>query len=418
MNGQDWPFLSRVHSRFSRLSFLLLSAGSGAFAQAPLLQDGASALRQARLDWAQGQPPLEPSPLPSFEVGWGGAGADGVYAPLLQGEGLGPGLPGWGLGLQGRYVRGGWSFSATLLGLRDHASTRGFLHRGALAYQWESGWRLALEQSPFDWGVGLLDGELLGASARAFPRLSLSTGEAAVFGTQWRLEAFAGQLDSAPPSPGQVSGGDRRRLDGALLRGRLGGWAELGLGTLSLGGPGTPGEPRLRQSLLEAKVRIPALARALSAQGASLQVSRSAAPADSALAWTPARNLANLLVVWDGWDLGAEYAEATPAGTRLPAGFSSHGDPLGDAHWRQLTTRSLALGMPLFLEGQGRLRLARATAPPDRAGGSAWFLQAEAQWRTPIGRAGASVASLRRDSAALGPHWGWSFSAFQSFRVF
>ena len=38
-------------------------------AQAPLLQDGAAALRQARLDWTLGQAPQEPSSLPSFEVG-------------------------------------------------------------------------------------------------------------------------------------------------------------------------------------------------------------------------------------------------------------------------------------------------------------------------------------------------------------
>lgn len=402
-----------------------------------MLQDGTSALRQARLDWAQGQPPLEPSPLPSFEVGWGGAGADGIYTPLPQGEGLGSALQGWGLGLQGRYVHGGWSVSVTLLGLRDHASTRGLLHRAALAYQGESGWRLALEQTPFDWGGGLLGGGLLDGSSRSFPRLSLSTPETGILGVRWRVETFAGRLETTPAVPEWISdrqarlaaraaGQDpgRPRLDGALLRGRLGDWAELGLGALSLGGPGGPS--RRSQSLVEAKIRIPALARALGAQGASLQVSRSAAAEGSALAWTPARNLANLLIVWDGWDLGAEYAAAAPAPAgpspeaRLLAGFSSHGDPLGDGYWRQWTTRSLALGMPLFLEGQGRIRLTRATAPPeDRPGGSAaWFLQAEAQWRTSTGRLGASLASLRQEPGAQGPHWGWSFSVFQSFRVF
>ncbi len=144
-----------------------------------MLQDGAAALRQARLDWTLGQSPLEPSSMPSFELGWGGAASEGAYAPLVGGEGLGTGTRGWGLGLQGRYVRNGWSVSATALALRDHGHTLGVLQRAALAYQTASGWRMALEQTPVAWGSGLNGGDLFGDASRGFARLSLATPEAA-----------------------------------------------------------------------------------------------------------------------------------------------------------------------------------------------------------------------------------------------
>ncbi|WLT33232.1 hypothetical protein [Geothrix sp. PMB-07] len=431
MKGGQWPLL-------------LAFAVSEAFAQAPLLQDGATALRQARLDWAQGQRPLEPSSVPSLEVGWGGAGSDGLYAPLLDGEGMGHGSQGWGLGLQGRYVRGGWSFAFTALGLRDHGSTRGTLHRAALAYQTESGWRVALEQAPFDWGVSLLGGELLGAQTRAFPRLSLITPEASILETTWRLETFIGRLESAAPIPQWAADRNaglaartaglvltRPQLQGAMLRMQAAGLLELGLGAISLEGETEPSGPRVKhtQALVEAKVRIPLLAQTLHARGATFQFSRSATPEGQALALNPARNLANLQLVWDGWDVGAEYAgPARPvhpisAGPFLQpttlAGFSSHGDPLGDAYWRQAITRTVALGTPFFLEGQSHVRLIRATASLDQpCGPAAWFLQVEAQWRTSNGRLGASLASLRQEPATQGPRWGWSFSIFQAFRVF
>jgi hypothetical protein len=77
------------------------------------------------------------------------------------------------------------------------------------------------------------------------------------------------------------------------------------------------------------------------------------------------------------------------------------------------------LGLPLFLEGQGRLKAVRATAALDHpAGGGSWFLQSEAQWRTPMGRVGASVASRRSEFPGRDARWGWAFSLFQSFRVF
>lgn len=413
-------------------------------AQAPMLQDGATALRQARLDWTLGQTPLGPSSMPSFEVGLGGAGSDGAYAPLLGGEGLGTGTRGWGLGLQGRYTRGGWSFSATALALRDQRHTFGVLQRAALAYQTESGWRAALEQTPFAWGSGLNGGDLLGDASRSFPRLSLATPEAALPLGHWRVEAFAGRLERDRPIPqwlpdhdarlqARAAGLDLQRpiLWGGLVRTAFGSRVETTFGAMTMEGGrdaqdnAAPSAAARTTTLAELRLRLPELARLLRARGASATLSRSAAPENRSLSWTPARDLGGLQLVWEGWDLGLEYAGGAPRATVSStesshlAGFSAHGDPLGPAFGREATTRTVELGLPLFLEGQGRLRAVRARAPLDQPTGAAsWFLQGEAQWRTPTGRAGASVATRRNELPGAQAHWGWSFTAFQAFRVF
>jgi len=409
-----------------------------------MLQDAAAALRQARLDWTLGQTPLGPSSMPSFEVGWGGASSEGGYAPLVGGEGLGTGTQGWGLGLQGRYTRGGWSFSATALALRDRGHTLGVLQRAALAYQTESGWRMALEQAPFAWGSGLNGGDLLGDAARSFPRLSLATPEAALPLGRWRLEAFAGRLERDRPIPewlpdrdarleARAAGFDLHRplLWGGLVRTAFGSRVETTFGAVTMeGGHGArghaaPATAARTMTLLELRLRLPELARLLRARGASATLSRSAAPDNRSLAWTPARNLGGLQLVWEGWDLGLEYGGATPraaVSSTEPshlAGFSTHGDPLGPAFGREAITRTVELGLPLFLEGQGRLRFVRVTAPLDHpAGAASWFLQGEAQWRTPTGRAGTSLATRRNEWPGTQSRWGWSFAAFQVFRVF
>jgi len=405
-------------------------------AQAPMAQDGASANREARMEWLQGQMPLGPSSMPSLEVGWGGSSSDPRYAPLLGGEGLGHGARGWGIGLQGRYVSGGWTMSATLLGLRNHGSTQGLLHRAALAYQPDSGWRVALEQAPFAWGSSLLGGELLGDAARAFPRLSLATPPVPFLKATWRLEAFHGRLEADPVIP--VWAGDRPlrqtardaildqgrpTIQGARLRVNVGSLVEAGLGAVALRG-GAAQEPTRTQSLLEAKVRLPFLAEALRARGAALHASRSASPDGSAPTLASARSLVGGQVVWDAWDLGLEVAGAaplTPLQNRSvpPAGFSTHGDALGDAYWRTWSTRTMTVGLPLFLEGRGRFLALRATTSAAQPGPSAaWFLQVEGQWRTSTGRLGASLASLRQEHGPAGVHWGWTASLFQAFRVF
>ncbi|MCM2250705.1 MAG: capsule assembly Wzi family protein [Geothrix sp.] len=427
-----------------RITAVGLMAVPAAWAQAPLLQDGAAALRQAQTAWTLGEPPLPPLSLPSFEVGLGGAESGGLYAPLNGGEGLGQGIQGWGLGLQGRYVQGGWSLSATVLGLRRHDHTSGLLHRAALAYQGESGWRVALEQGPMAWGSGLNGGELMGAAARPFPRVSLATPELELPFGRWRAEAFAGRLEWNRPIQAdaadreariaaQASGMDLRRPDlyGGILRAAFGTQVEASLGAAAMTGgrdargQAAPAAAQRTAALAELKVRVPALASFTRAQGASLHLSRSAAPLDRSLTLGPGRNLAGLRLVWEGWDLGLEYAgapsrtaPAPPTGPTYLADFSTHGDPLGSAFGSGAATRTAELGLPLFLEGRGRLKVVRAASSLDPARGDSWYLQTEAQWRTPTGRIGASLASRRNRAPAPEGRWGWALSVFQAFRVF
>lgn len=435
----------RAHSRVSRMLFFILSAVPFASAQAPMLLDGAAALRQARLDWTLGQVPLGPSSMPSLEVGLGGAGSEGAYTPLVGGEGLGTGTRGWGLGLQGRYTRDGWFFSVTALALRDQGRSLGALQRVAVAYRTDSDWRLALEQAPLAWGSGLNGGDLLGDSARPFARLSLGTPSLMLPFGRWRAEVFTGRLEAHPAIPAWRPDREALRsaeaaglglgnpmLRGALLRAAFGPLVEGSFGTITLTGGEDPlGRPApatatRRAALAELRVRLPGLARSMGARGASLTLSRSGAPDSPALSLVPARNLGGLQLVWEGWDLGLEYAGTAPGPTPAPfpqpthlAGFSTRGDALGPAFGREVITRTIDLGLPLFLEGQGRLRALRLTAPLDAtASPSSWFLQAEGQWRTPTGRVGASVASRRDQLQGSGVRWGWAFSLFQAFRVF
>jgi len=407
-----------------------------------MLQDGATALRQARLDWALGQAPLGPSSMPSFEVGWGGASSDGSYAPLTDAEGLGQGARGWGLGLQGRYVRGGWSFSATALALREGGHTSGLLQRAALAYQTESGWRAALEQAPLAWGAGLNGGDLLGDSARTFPRLSLASPEVSLPLGRWRIEAVAGRLERDRPIPAwlpdrdarigaQAAGLDLQKplLWGGLLQASFGSLVETTLGAITIEGghdaqgQTAPSAAARTQTLAQLRVRLLSLAGLLQARGASLTLSRSAAPDSRALTLAPARNLGVLQLVWESWDLGLDYAEAAPmkpssfSQPAYLAGFSNHGDTLGPAFGRDVTTRTVDLGLPLFLEGRGHLKLVRATSIVGPVTGS-WFLQGEAQWRTPTGRVGAAVATRRDERPGAEARWGWAGTVFQAFRVF
>ena len=422
-----------------------LAAGLFASAQAPLLQDGATALRQARLDWTLGEAPLLPSSMPSLEVGVGGADSGGVYTPLTDGEGLGHGARGWGLGLQGRYVQGGWSLSATALALRDQGRTLGILQRATLAYQTEAGWRGALEQAPFAWGAGLNGGDLLGDAARSFPRLTLSTPETTLALGRWQAEAFAGRLERDRPLPEwmpdqvELSAARAMGLDlqgphlwGGRLRAAFGPLVEASLGALTLtGGQDDLGHPApassaRTESLAELRIRMPFLARLVQARGASIYFSRSAAPDSGAMTLLPARDLGGLQLVWEGWDLGLEYAGAAP-GAAGPsssrptylAGFSTYGDPLGAAFGRACITRTVELGVPLFLEGRGRLKALRTTAGQgDPSGIGSWFFQADVQWRTMTGRIGASLASRREEFPAPSARWGWACSFFQAFRVF
>ena len=435
----------RTLSRVARGLLLGAAAVAPLLAQAPLLQDGATNLRQAQRDWVLGQAPQLPSSLPSLEVGWGGADSEGTRTPLIGGEGLGTGTQGWGLGLQGRVTRDGWSFGATVLALNGQGRTLGLLQRGTLAFQSLSGWRVALEQAPFAWGAGLLGGDLLGDAARSLPRLSLATPEATLPLGRWRAESFLGRLERERPLPEWIDAREARSnaraagldlqqplLWGALLRGAFGPWLETTLGLIRLQGGRTaqgqeaPATSARTGTLLEARLRLPALARLLQAEGAALLASRSATPASAALSLSPARNLAGLQVVWEGWDFACEYAGAkrVSAATSFQepshlGGFSTQGDPLGPAFGGELITRSLELGLPVFLDGLGRLRVLRASTTGAAASGTGtWFLQGEAQWRTPTGRLGAALAFQQVELTTTAQRRGWSGSVFQAFRVF
>ncbi len=429
---RHWPFPIAV-----------MGLATGLCAQAPVLQDGATALRQAQRTWTTGEEPLPPLAFPSLEVGLGGAGSEGRYVPLVGGEGLGQAVQGWGLGLQGRYVTGSWSVAATALVLRDGGMTRGYLLRAAIAYQWESGWRLALEQQPLAWGAGFDGGDLLGDAARPFPRLSWSTPEASLPFGHWQAEAFAGRLEADRPIPDWISDREARlaaqargldlrrpRLYGGMIRAAFGPVLEASLGSVRMeggedsAGRAAPASSARSWSLVEVKVRIPALARFAGARGAAIHLSRTTAPDSRALTLTPARTLGGFQLVWDRWDFGLEYAGAAPSNhpgtfTRPAylAGSSTFGDSLGTAFGGEATTRTMELGMPLFLEGQGRLRGVRGTSASPLPPGF-WFLQGEAQWRTPTGRIGASLASRRDEVPGSSARWGWTFTLFQSFRVF
>ena len=270
-------------------------------------------------------------------------------------------------------------------------------------------------------------------------------GEATFLSSHWRAEAFVGRLESDPPIPewihdrgariaAQAAGLDLRKplLQGALARASFGSLVEASLGTVTLAGgqdargQNAPSAAERTSTLAELKVRVPALARFAHAQGASLHFSRSAAPESRSVTLVPARDLGGLQLVWERWDLGLEYAgaashQSSPSFTQPAylAPFSTHGDPLGGAFGRDAVTRTVELGLPLFLEGQGRLRVVRATAAlDDPLGTGSWFLQGEAQWRTPTGRIGATVSSRRDELPGSPARWGWAFIVFQSFRVF
>ena len=392
------------------------------------------ALRRDRLDWTLGQDPLEPSSLPSFEAGWGGAGSQGLRAPLVGSEGLGPGTTGWGLGFQGRWTKEGLAITATALTLREGARTLGVLQRGSVAYRWDSGWRLALEQTPLAWGAGLLGGELLGDGARPFPRLSLATAPLDLPLGRWHLETFRGRLEGPGPVPDMLPQAAQRQaaaaagqdlahpwLQGGLVTATFAERLELTFGTLELlGGTDAQGRPapsaaNRTAQLAQARLRW---SGPPGAQGASVLLSRSAWPEGSN------RVLAGLQVAWDAWDAALEWAGAarSPMGPLdLPqhlASFSSRGDALGPAFGPWTTTRSAAWGMPLPWEGRGRLLLVSASSLlPAPAPQASWLLQGEARWRTAIGRLGATL-STRRDALAGQVRWGWSFTCFQAFRVF
>jgi len=203
-----------MHLPSTLLPFLL--AVGWLQAQAPLLSDGAEALRREELVWAlaPSERPVSPTSPAEDHLRLTEAGAFGIDSsmptlrvPLSEGLGLGTAQLGSGLMFHGSAKWGRLEAEATLLALRDpQGRALGRLHSGAISFITPGGWRLALEQTPLKWGYGPSGGHLFGTSAETFPRLGLQSrtfnprvGEVS-FG-QWRFETFLGRVEGQRQVP-------------------------------------------------------------------------------------------------------------------------------------------------------------------------------------------------------------------------
>jgi hypothetical protein len=160
-----------------------------------------------------------------------------------------------------------------------------------------------------------------------------------------------------------------------------------------------------------------------------------------------ANDMIGFQLVFDTWDLAVDYADtvnipADGGGYRVYshstylAGLSRYGDAMGLPFGGDTLTRTVDLGFQLPREGKGTLKLVKGTrvfrdnlalwtvAHPGTIPqlNNFWFLQANVQWRTAVGRIGGSLATEREaapDYQRNQPaRWGWAFTVFQSFRVF
>lgn len=449
--------------------------------QAPILQDGATRIREDWLQWTVGVPsPKTDDNQTALEVGLGGAGGGGLgYAPVLGGEGFGTAVRGGGAAIDARLVRGPWTLEATLLAFDQRGRSQASLQRGSIAYNTQGRWRFALEQEPLQWGFGLTGGYLLGTNHRSFPRLDLQTPwkDIHVFQVplgRWKIETFLGRLEwdrqlpqwmSNPETQKDAlqSNGDIRRpnLSGFRMRGAFGPHVELNMALTSMWGgvrrdgsrttagygfsdyltgffgaeniakaeaSGDPTHPNLAGfkaesnalANVEARVRIPALAHLLNANGAAVYLSRGAENVNwqwkdflkdplGAIAhdlkfdgrqlrrsakglfsseedsfWGNARRQAapaldhvndviGLQMVWpQRWSLGLEYADTvnvpwngsgyrTYSHSTYLSGQTREGDFLGMAFGGDAITRTLDLGFPLGAKGQGHWTATRGT---------------------------------------------------------
>ncbi|HJW09668.1 MAG TPA: capsule assembly Wzi family protein [Holophagaceae bacterium] len=141
---------------------------------------------------------------------WWGAGiwaADksGPPAPFVDSLGLGNGIVGGGIHLEGGFRAGHWDVAAELIGYREPGDTPGggeqrlAIYRSHILHRSRLGWVAGLEQEPLNWGYGLNGGYVLGEASRPFPRFRFETPrrELSILGTSlgaWKGQFFLGRL--------------------------------------------------------------------------------------------------------------------------------------------------------------------------------------------------------------------------------
>ena len=139
---------------------------------------------------------------PWYGVGTWAADSHGKLGTFVNSLGLGNGVKGVGLYLEGGVHAKNWDMAAQVMAVRDpQGQSYLTLFRGHLTHTSRGGWVTGLEQEPLVWGYGLNGGYLLGEAARPFPRLRVESPMThlqignAHFGT-WGFQAFMGRLES------------------------------------------------------------------------------------------------------------------------------------------------------------------------------------------------------------------------------
>ncbi|HZU53960.1 MAG TPA: capsule assembly Wzi family protein [Holophagaceae bacterium] len=157
---------------------------------------------QVPLGWAYRAPLGEDmKPGPWIGAGLWSAAKGGPIAPLEESLGYGNALTGSGVEIEGGWKRGGWDLAAQVMGYRDtDGLTHASLFRGHATFRSQGGWRFSLEKEPLVWGYGLNGGYLLGEASQPVPKLLLSSPYRAIslFSVplgSWKGSVFLGKLE-------------------------------------------------------------------------------------------------------------------------------------------------------------------------------------------------------------------------------
>jgi len=234
------------------LALMLISAPL--VAQAPIVQDGALALRHRWLAEVV-DPDQVPPDLPvAWEVGsFAAFGRHSDWMPLINGEGLGSALQGAGIAAAGGWRGNGWTLQGRFLAFKeqDTGASRLRLQEFEATRMTQGGWRFGLVQGPMDWGYGMAGGYLMGASHLPFMRAVVESPEwdLSLFRVplgRWKVETFLGRLEWNREIPDWISNpktvanslatqGDRRRpeISGMRFKGRFGELFEMNFGVVS-----------------------------------------------------------------------------------------------------------------------------------------------------------------------------------------